>query len=166
MNDEGAMRNVRPLLPLLPLLLGASACGAVRALPARDSARVEVRTVTAFVKDTVYLELPLIRERVETLDTTSVLENDYAKSEASVSGGVLAHSLETKPVREPVAVDTRIVCRDSVVYRDRVVTRTVEVERKPSPWQALKMRAGGAALLIAFAMLLYILFNFFNPRRS
>lgn len=88
------MKNFLPLL----LLLAASACGTVRTLPTvSDSTRVEVRTQTLTVRDTAYIELPVIVERVATLDTASVLENRYAKSEASVSAGVLTHSLETKP---------------------------------------------------------------------
>ena len=85
-------------LPLL-LLLTASACSTVRTLPVQDSTRVEVRYETKTVHDTAYVELPVIVEKVATLDTASLLENKYAKSAASVSGGVLAHSLETKPVR-------------------------------------------------------------------
>jgi hypothetical protein len=73
-------------------------------------------------------------EKVATLDTASVLENKYAKSAASVSGGVLAHSLETKPVREPVKVEKQIVYRDSLVYRDRSSdSHQVEVEKKLLP---------------------------------
>ena len=99
------MRNVLPLL----LLLAASACSTVRQLPSTDSTKVEVRTVVETVHDTAYVELPVIVEKVATLDTASVLENKYAKSAASVSGGVLAHSLETKPVSVPVRVEKQIV---------------------------------------------------------
>lgn len=90
---------------------------------------MEVKTVVRTVTDTAYIELPVIVEKVATLDTASVLENKYSKSEASVSDGVLHHSLQTKPVREPVKVERVEVVRDSLVYRDRVQTVTVEVER-------------------------------------
>ena len=90
---------------------------------------MEVRYETKTVHDTAFVELPVIVERVATLDTASVLENKYAKSAASVSGGVLTHSLETKPVREPVSVEKQIVYRDSLVFRDKVQTVTVEVEK-------------------------------------
>lgn len=39
---------------------------------------MEVKTVV----DTAYVELPVIVEKVTTLDTVSVLENKYAKSAA------------------------------------------------------------------------------------
>lgn len=151
-------------LPLL--LLAASACSTVRTLPVQDSTRVEVRTETVIRKDTVFVELPVIIEKRTTLDTTSVLENKYAISEASVSGGVLTHSLATKPVREPVTVETREIVRDSVVYRDRIVTETVEVEKKLSWWQTLKLKAGGLFLLIALIGIIYILITHFINLKS
>ena len=154
---------MRHLLPLL-LLLAASACSTVRQLSSvTDSTKVEVRVVEKIVRDTAYVELPVIVEKVATLDTASVLENKYAKSEASVSGGVLTHSLATKPVREPVAVEYKEVVRDSIVYRDRIETQTVEVEKKLTWWQTLKMKAGGLFLLIALIGIIYIIItNFIN----
>jgi len=157
---------MRHLLPLL-LLLAASACSTVRQLPSvTDSTKVEVRVVEKIVRDTAYVELPVIVEKVATLDTASVLENKYAKSEASVSGGVLTHSLATKPVREPVAVEYKEVVRDSVVYRDRIETQTVEVERKLTWWQTLKMKAGGLFLLIALIGIIYIIITHFINLKS
>ena len=151
-------------LPLL--LLAASACSTVRTLPVQDSTRVEVRTVEKIVRDTAWIELPVIIEKRTTLDTASVLENKYAKSEASVSDGVLTHSLATKPVREPVTVKTKEIVRDSVVYRDRIVTETVEVEKKLSWWQTLKLKAGGLFLLIALIGIIYILITHFINLKS
>ena len=145
-------------LPLLLLsLLAASACSTIRTLPVQDSTKVEVRYETKTVHDTAFVELPVIVERVATLDTVSVLENKYAKSAASVSGGVLTHSLETKPAREPVSVEKQIVYRDSLVYRDRIVTETVEVEKKLSWWQSLKLKVGGLALLAIALLVAYFL---------
>ena len=157
---------MRHLLPLL-LLLAASACSTVRQLPSvTDSTKVEVRVVEKIVRDTAYVELPVIVEKVATLDTASVLENKYAKSEAYVSGGVLTHSLATKPVREPVAVEYKEVVRDSIVYRDRIETQTVEVERKLTWWQTLKMKAGGLFLLIALIGIIYIIITHFINLKS
>ncbi|HOP08565.1 MAG TPA: hypothetical protein PLF13_14935 [candidate division Zixibacteria bacterium] len=157
---------MRHLLPLL-LLLAASACCTVRQLPSvTDSTKVEVRIVEKIVRDTAYVELPVIVEKVATLDTASVLENKYAKSEASVSGGVLTHSLATKPVTEPVAVEYKEVVRDSIVYRDRIETQTVEVERKLTWWQTLKMKAGGLFLLIALIGIIYIIITHFINLKS
>jgi len=146
---------------LLAIALILTACGTVRPTLSQDSTRVEVKTVVETVHDTAYVQLPVIVERVATLDTASVLENKYAKSAAMVSGGVLAHSLETKPVKEPVSVEKQIVYRDSLVYRDRVVTETVEVEKKLSAWQSFKMKAGGFSIVLLLIVILYtIITNF------
>ena len=146
---------------LLAIALILTACGTVRPTLSQDSTRVEVKTVVETVHDTAYVQLPVIVERVATLDTTSVLENKFAKSAAMVSGGVLSHSLETKPVKEPVSVEKQIVYRDSLVYRDRVVTETVEVEKKLSAWQSFKMKAGGFSIVLLLIVILYtIITNF------
>ena len=147
-------------LPLV-LLLAASACSTVRLLPSTDSTKVEVRTETVTVHDTAYVELPVIIEKVATLDTASTLENKFARSEAIVSAGILSHSLETKPVQLPVQVETKVVYKDSLVFRDRVQTQTVEVEKKLNWWQNLKLKAGGLFILIALIGIVYIIVNLF-----
>jgi len=146
---------------LLAIALCLSACGTVRPVLESDSTRVEVKTVVETIHDTAYVQLPVIVERVATLDTASLLENKFAKSAAFVSGGVLTHSLETKPAKEPVAVEKQIVYRDSLVYRDRVVTETVEVEKKLSAWQSFKMKAGGFSIVILLIVILYTIFTNF-----
>ena len=146
---------------LLAIALCLSACGTVRPVLESDSTWVEVKTVVETIHDTAYVQLPVIVERVATLDTASVLENKYAKSAALVSGGVLTHSLETKPAKAPVAVEKQIVYRDSLVYRDRVVTETVEVEKKLSAWQSFKMKAGGFSIVILLIVILYTIFTNF-----
>ena len=158
---------MRLALPLLLLsLLAASACSTVRPLPTTDSTKVEVRYETKTVHDTAFVELPFIVERVATLDTASVLENKYAKSAASVSGGVLTHSLETKPVREPVAVEKQIVYRDSLVFRDRVQTVPVEVEKKLTWWQTIQMRLGLVAIVLIVIVVIYFIFLIINHFKS
>lgn len=148
---------MKRFLPLL-LLLGAFACSTVRQLPSTDSTKVEVRTETVTVHDTAYVELPVIIEKVATLDTTSTLENKFARSEASVSAGILSHTLETKPVQLPVQVETKIVYKDSLVYRGRVQTQTVEVEKKLTAWQQAKMKLGSVALLLIGLAIIYLIY--------
>ena len=144
------------------LLLAASACGAVRPTVTQDSPRVEVKVVKEYVTDTAWVELPVIVERVSTLDTASILENKYARSEAVVSAGRLSHSLETKPVLEPVKVQKEIVYRDSVVYRDRVVKEEIQVERKLTWWQRLRMKVGGASLIVFLIAIIYLIIKYMS----
>ena len=146
-------------LPLLFLAL-ASACSTVRPLPTTDSTKVEVRTETVIEKDTVFVELPRVVERVAVQDTTSHLENEYALSDARISAGVLRHSLETKQVKMPAVVDKQIVYRDSVVFRDRVQTVTVEVEKKLTGWQQAKLRVGGFCFFAVILIGLYFIITF------
>ena len=112
------------------------ACATSRQAAPSEKIIVETRIETVYQKDTVFLEVPKIVEKVVTKDTVSVLENDYAKSEASVSEGLLAHSLETKPVKQPV-----------------------EVEKPLTGWQSFKMAMGGWMLgLIIFMIVCVILY--------
>ncbi len=153
---------------LFPLaLLAASSCGALRPTSpsVTDSTTVEVNTHTETVHDTAYIQLPVYIEHNVTRDTTSTLENPYAKSLATVKDGFLSHSLETKPVKHPVKVKKQIVHRDSIVYRDRVQIQTVEVERKLTKWQSFKMRTGSAALtLLLLAIVTAALYLFLKSK--
>ena len=147
---------------ILAFTLLLTACGVARPVLESDNTKVEVKTVIETVHDTAFVELPVLVERVTTLDTASVLQNKYAKSEAVVSGGVLHHSLETKPVREPVSVEKQIVYRDSTVYRDRVVRENVYIEKPLTGWQRLKIKAGEVFIIVSVAFLIYLLFLLFT----
>ena len=147
---------------LLLFTLCLTACGVAQPVLESDNTKVEVKVVEKIVKDTAWFELPVIVEKVATLDTASTLENKYAKSEASVSGGVLHHSLSTKPVREPVEVQIKEIVRDSIVYRDRILTRTVEVEKKLTGWQQAKMKVGGVCFILIILIGLYLIYSFIS----
>ena len=139
------------------------ACATARQAAPSEKIITETRVETVFQTDTVFLEVPKIVEKIVTADTVSVLENEYAKSEASVSDGLLAHSLETKPIQQPIEVQTKIVYRDSVVFKDVVVYETVEVEKELTGWQSFKMKMGGwflgiLIILIVFAILYIVKF--------
>lgn len=148
---------------LILLLLCASACSTVRQLPAvTDSTKVEVHVVEKIVKDTAWFELPVIVEKVATLDTASVLENKYAQSEASVSGGVLTHSLALKPVKEPVIVENKEIVRDSIVFRDRVIREDVYYEKPFTRWQKFRLSLGSIFLVLIVIAMLYLFLKFTN----
>ena len=148
-------------LPLFLTLL-VSACSTVRPIPTTDSTKVEVRTVVETVHDTAYVELPVIIEKRATLDTASTLENQYAKSEAIVEGSILHHSLETKAVSLPVKVEKQIVYKDSLVYRDRIQTVTVQVEKSLTGWQKFKLKLGGICFILIILFGLYFTYSFLS----
>ena len=138
-----------PLLLLIVLLL--TACGTSRNLTntKQDSTRVEVREVVKFIHDTTFVEIPAQTAERTTRDTTSHLENDYATSDARVnSDGSLYHNLKTKPQKKPVPVETPVIRKDSIVYRDRAVKELVPVERELTWWQKTQMKGFWIVLTI------------------
>lgn len=117
-----------------------------------DSTRIEVRYGTVYVTDTVTIEIPKEVERIVTHDTISRLENSFALSEARYVGGLLYHSLETKPQQKPVAVQKQIEYRDSIVYRDKQVeVKTPVTIEKPLTWWQ-KVRLNGFWALLALCV--------------
>ena len=139
------------------------ACGSIKQVTPTERVVTETRIETVFKTDTVFLEVPQIVERVVTKDTVSVLENEFAKSAASVSDGLLAHSLETKPVKQPVEIQTKIVYRDSIIVQDRVVTEIQEVEKELTGWQSFKMKMGGWFLGILIILIVLLILYFVKP---
>ena len=139
------------------------ACGSIKQVTPTERVVTETRIETVFKTDTVFLEVPKIVERVVTKDTLSVLENEFAKSAASVSDGLLAHSLETKPVKQPVEIQTKIVYRDSIIVQDRVGTEIQEVEKELTGWQSFKMKMGGWFLGILIILIVLLILYFVKP---
>ena len=139
------------------------ACGSVKQVTPTERVVTETRIETVYQTDTVLLEIPKSVEKVVTKDTVSVLENDYAKSQAVVTDGLLAHSLETKSVQKPVEVQTKIVYRDSVIVKDNVIVQTVEVEKELTGWQTFKMKTGGFALGIIVLLIVCVILYFVKP---
>ena len=141
----------------------AVACSSIRQVTPTEKIVTETRVETVFQTDTVFLEVPQIVEKIVTKDTVSVLENEFAKSAASVSDGLLSHSLETKPVQKPVEVQTKVVYRDSIIVKDNVIVQTVEVEKELTGWQTFKMKTGGFALGIIVLLIVCVILYFVKP---
>ena len=139
------------------------ACGSIKQVTPTERVVTETRIETVYQTDTVLLEIPKIVEKVVTKDTVSVLENDYAKSQAVVSDGLLAHSLETKPAQKPVEVQTKIVYRDSVIVKDNVIIQTVEVEKELTGWQSFKMKMCGWMLGMIILLIVCVILYFVKP---
>ena len=134
-----------PLIILVVFLFCCS-CGPGKHLPVqtenRDSVRVEVREVTRYIRDTVFVEIPTQSAENTTRDTSSHLETDYAESDARIDpDGTLHHSLKNKPQKQPVPVDVPRTQKDSIVYRDRYISETIEVPRELTSWQKWQMRS-------------------------
>ena len=139
------------------------ACATVRQAAPSEHLRTETRVETVFETDTIQVEIPQIVEKIITKDTISILENDYAISEACVSEGLLSHSLETKPVQHPVEIQKEIVYRDSIVFRDRTIVETVEVEKPLTGWQNFKMKTGGFAIGLLIIAIVFLILYIVKP---
>lgn len=125
------------------ILLAVVGCCPTRHLTSstQDSVRVETVVRTEYIPDTVFVEVPIESERQTVRDTTSHLETSYAVSDARITpDGALFHSLANKPQKKPVPTEKEVIYRDSIVYRDRVNTEIVEVERELTWWQQTKMK--------------------------
>ena len=135
------------------------ACATARQAAPPEHLHTKTRIETVLQTDTILIEIPKVVEKIVTKDTLSILENDYALSEASVSDGLLSHTLETKPVQHPVRIQKEIVYRDSIVFKDRTIVETIEVEKPLTVWQNFKMKTGGFALgLLLIAIVCLILY--------
>lgn len=95
-----------------------------------DSVRVEVRERVVHEIDTIEVAIPYERETTSTRDTTSHLETTYAISDAMISGGVLFHSLETRPQLRRLKIKRPVIYRDSIIFRNSYRDVKVEVERE------------------------------------
>lgn len=129
-----------------------------KVFPVQRDTITQVRTeiVERLVRDTVEVTLPQDSVHVQTRDTMSVLRIKAAISEASVSGGVLTHSLHSNPAYKP---EIEVVYKDRIEYRDTTIyasnTEVIEVERELSGWQRAMM-SGGYILLGAVVLLVVL----------
>lgn len=110
-----------------------------------DSTRIEYRE--KIVRDTAYIEVPVEIEKIVTRDSTSHLENSIARSDAAVIGGVLQHTLETKP--QKISMPVTIVVRDTMILKktNSSETKIIEVEKPLS--KAQKRQIDGFWILLA-----------------
>lgn len=91
------------------------------------------------VTDTAVVEIQVEVEKIVTRDTTSHLENTYARSDAMVSEGFLHHSLESIPQYIRVPVEVHVT--DTLYKEAEIRTETVEVEKPLSWWQKFRIDA-------------------------
>lgn len=152
-------------IAIILLVVIITGCGVTRIVSGtdnkRDSVRVEYKTEYIERIDTAYVEIPKIVEKIIARDTTSLIENEYAISRASIlTGGHLYHTLETKPVKRPIAVKSVEVVRDSIVWRDHdvYVEKPVEVVKPMSRFVKYQI-AGFWILLLIVGVRLYIKFK-------
>ena len=141
---------------MLAAMLAASCSPKIYPVQRDTVTQVRTEIVERLVRDTVEVTLPQDSVYVQTRDTISVLRIKAAISEASVSRGILSHTLHSDPAYKP---EIEVVYKDRVEYRDTTIyasnTEVVEVERELSGWQRTMM-AGGYILLGAVVLLVVL----------
>lgn len=141
---------------MLAAMLAASCSPKIYPVQRDTVTQVRTEIVERLVRDTVEVILPQDSVYVQTRDTMSVLRIKAAISEASVSGGILSHTLHSDPAYKP---EIEVVYKDRVEYRDTTIyassTEVVEVERELSGWQRALM--GGGYVLLGAVVLLVVL---------
>lgn len=123
----------------------------------KDSVRVETHYVTIERVDTQVVELPIEVYRNVTRDTFSVVSTKYAISTARIDSGFLWHDIRNIG---SVQVLTKTVTehRDSIVYRDKLVTNTVQVDKPLTKWQKFQKNGFWVLFsLLAIAVVMYII---------
>lgn len=137
-------------------------CAAKRIEPAqvtRDSVAVVVRHSIVWHKVAVRLDIPDIREKRVTRDTTSRLENDYAESTATVSDGVLTHTLNTKPQTKEVDVDVSSERVDTTIYKYQFIKTIKEVAAPLTWWQETQIKGFWAMFFVFCIIILWRVFR-------
>lgn len=145
---------------LAVLLSGCAARRIVAPIASRsDSTAIVVRHSILYHPILAEFNIPDIRETRYTRDTTNYLENDYAESTATVSDGVLTHSLNTKPHTETVEVDVPVERTDSTIYVYKEVEKVKEVATPLTWWQETQIRAFWAMFSIFCIIILWRVFR-------
>ena len=116
--------------------------------------RTEIQYRDRVVPITATFNIPYFVERNVTKDTTSHLENPYAKSDAVVSGGMLFHSLESIPQTIENTVEVHVT--DTVYKEAEIRTEKEYVDKPLSWWQKARIGAfwwlvGALAVLLAWS---------------
>lgn len=107
----------------------------------KDSIRIEERIREIKITDTLFIAVPPQSAERTTADSTSHLENDYAVSDARImADGSLYHSLETKARTDTLTGEVSVQAKDSIIYRYKLNTKVVPVEKGLSDWQKIQIR--------------------------
>ena len=138
--DNSWMGGVAISVIILAILLAIFTCWVTGCSPKiieKVETKIEYRE--RVVHDTATFEVPVEVEKIVTKDTSSHLENRFAKSDAIVSGGFLSHSLESKPQIIKVPVEVHVT--DTLIKEAEIKEVIKEVDKPLSWWKSTKIEA-------------------------
>jgi len=138
---------------IIPLLFVVCVVGcSPRIIVQRDTLCTTKEVVKEVLKDTtIYVTLPSESVSIATYDTTSFLSTKIAYSCASISNGVLRHTLENNSSYKPeikVIYKDREVVRDSIVY----IKEDVPIEVEKESWWDRTLKEAGKLFFVALAI--------------
>lgn len=128
------------IITLVITIVVLASCGICKPrIEYRDSIRVEYRD--RIIHDTARFEIPVIVEKNVTRDTSSHLENPYAKSDAVISDGFLWHSLESIPQTIEVPVEVEVHDTTYIEKHAETIYVTKYKEKELTWWQGFRIDA-------------------------
>lgn len=133
------MHKIAALVITILLLASCGICKHQPKIEYRDSIRVEYRD--RIIHDTATFEIPVIIEKNVTRDTSSHLENPYAKSDAVVSEGLLWHSLESIPQTIEIPVEVEVHDTTYIEKASETIYVTEYKEKELTWWQGFRIDA-------------------------
>ena len=101
--------------------------------------RTEIQYRERLVPIVASVNIPYFVERNVTKDTTSHLENPFARSDARISDGLLFHTLESIP--QTIETTVYVPVTDTLWKDSEIITKEVQVEKKLSGWQKFRMNS-------------------------
>lgn len=114
------------------------------------------------IHDSVVFYLPQEVEKIVTRDTLSHLENTYAESDAVVCGGLLHHTLASKP--QKIYVPYTVVEHDTTIVTKDAETIIKEVPAQLSNWQSFCLVLGkialGLVVILSLCAVAYVIVKF------
>ena len=99
--------------------------------------RTEIQYRERLVPIVASVNIPYFVERNVTKDTTSHLENPFARSDARISDGLLFHTLESVP--QTIETTVYVPVTDTLWKDSEIITKEVPVEKKLSWWQKFRI---------------------------
>ena len=134
--------NKSIIIIIVLFLLSCFSCTKRIYVPLTNTTTITERLVDTVVK----VQLKLYRDTITTPDTISHLSNPYAESYASLSGGMLHHSLNVNDTPIEVRTVVKSITRSDTIRVPYDVEKIVHVEKELTTWQKTRMRAGEIAI--------------------
>ena len=148
---------------LILLLFVTASCTKRIYVPAQTLHKVEYKDSLIYIRDTIYIHLPLEHQTNKTFDDSSHLQTSVAKSAVWIDeDGALNHSLQNRTDTVfKYLYDTVVVTNTITEYKEVPIVQEVEVQKPYYPtWSIILMVIAGLSL----GYWIYKIYGFFKIR--